>query len=192
MTDAGVRRAADWSNNHPGNRVAESYGRRNPITRWAEMGVPSIYFPHHHLLSQWSSKRKLLPKLGRLGDEVDFAALPSTVQTAAMAELLGAAGATAAGGAEACGSPGEVANEPRLGSHFAMYMTEYARGAPEVFRPYTSGMAKKSVWLEIATFGSDQLRQRVAWSLLQIVVLGEAGSITSTISEPYLSLPIWS
>jgi len=71
-------------------------------------------------------------------------------------------------------------------------MTEYARGAPEVFRPYTSGMAKKSVWLEIATFGSDQLRQRVAWSLLQIVVLGEAGSITSTISEPYLSLPIWS
>ena len=79
VTDAGVRRAADWSNNHPGNRVAESYGRRNPITRWAEIGAPSIYFPHHHLLSQWSSKRKLLPKLGRLGDEVDFASLPSTV-----------------------------------------------------------------------------------------------------------------
>lgn len=60
-----------------------------------------------------------------------------------MAELLGAAGASAAGGAEACGSPGEVANEPALGHHFAMYMTEYARGAPEVFRSYSNGMAKK-------------------------------------------------
>ena len=53
--------------------------------------------------------------------------------------------------------------------------------------PHPYPYPNQSVWLEIATFGSDQLRQRVAWSLLQIVVLGEAGSITATISEPYLA-----
>ena len=118
-------------------------GVADPITAWAEGGSALLYFPDHHIISQWHDKQELFPKLGRRGDEVDFAALPSTVQTAAMAELLGAAGASAAGGAEACGSPGEVANEPALGHHFAMYMTEYARGAPEVYSSYSRGMAKK-------------------------------------------------
>ena len=182
-----VRDFSYWSANHPGNRVAERYGRRNPITRWAELGSASLAFPYHHLISQWSGKQALFPLLGRLGDSVDFAALTASVQTSAMATLLGAAGDSVAGGVEACGSPGEVANDPALGHYFKMYMTEYARGEPEVHRDYVNGMAKKSTWLDIATSGADQLRQRVAWSLMQIIVIGEGGIGDYTISEPYLT-----
>ena len=139
-----VRDFSYWSANHPGNRVAEKYGRRNPITRWAELDSAAIVFPYHHLIQQWSGKEALFPLVGRLGDSVDFAALPTSVQTSAMATLLGAAADSVAGGVEACGSPGEVANDPALGHHFKMYMTEYARGEPEVHRDYVNGMAKKS------------------------------------------------
>ena len=53
--------------------------------------------------------------LGRLGDTINFKDLPSNVQTTNMASLVGALGTRLNDGFEACGSPGEVANDPTLG-----------------------------------------------------------------------------
>ena len=65
-----VRDFSYWSANHPGNRVAEKYGRRNPITRWAELDSAAIVFPYHHLIQQWSGKEALFPLVGRLGTQL--------------------------------------------------------------------------------------------------------------------------
>ena len=58
--------------------------------------------------------------LGRLGDEVSFSRLPRDLQTAELAELVGATvvGGGDWDGSEACGSPGEVANDPSRGHHY--------------------------------------------------------------------------
>ena len=106
-----------WELNHVGNEVALANGRRNPIAAFAENGGTSLWFPAHHMMDQWADSKKYMGLLGRLDDTIDFAALPTVTQTEEMAELLGALGASGAGGVEACGSPGEVSNEPSAGHH---------------------------------------------------------------------------
>ena len=92
-------------------------GRPNPISRFAELGGVALHYPAHHSMRRWSEKKKVLTYIGRLGDEIDFRDLATSVQTVAMAKLVGAAPVEGSDsdGFQACGSPGEVRNEPTLG-----------------------------------------------------------------------------
>ena len=101
-----------WSSNREGNKIAEDNGRRNPITAPAELDSFVINFPSHHLMQQFKKNTNLMAKLGRLGDVVDFALLPTSTQTDEVAQLVGALGQASLGAAEACGSAGRAPTFP--------------------------------------------------------------------------------
>ena len=139
----------------------------------------------------------LAPRLGKLGDTVDFALLPAAVQTFDIASAFGAVGERSGGQVEACGSPGEVANQPELGHRYAMQLVssdinDISLGplscprfascddwgvvsASPLLTRYDRDNAKSMVHNTIALRADDQLRQRVAWALAQIYVVGTEG-----------------
>ena len=113
--------ATYWTLLHPGNEQAAKAGKRNPIKRFAETGEVKLQFPSWHMLSRWKDNKRWFPKVGRMGDSVDFQSLVVELQTDQMASLFGAISRESTSGFEACGSPGEVTNEPAKGNiyHFS-------------------------------------------------------------------------
>jgi hypothetical protein len=104
------------------------------VGMFAANGDTGLRFPPSHDMGRWfyEERNGELPVLGRLGDLVDFTDLPSSVQSPTLAALFGAA--TAAdepeSGAltEACGSPGEVANDPSYGHRYMYGLDEQDYG----------------------------------------------------------------
>lgn len=91
-----------------------------------------------------------------------------------------------AGSTLACGSPGEAANDPKLGDFLQWgWGTRDFDGhifSPDgVWTPPASG----SVWVMKALAGADQLRLRMAWALSQIFVIN-TGGINQGETELYL------
>ena len=72
--------ACPQASNHEGNKEAAKGGRPNPIVSPAEGGDFTIRYPHHHLMTQWNKNEQYMGRLGRLGDAVGFASLPTSVQ----------------------------------------------------------------------------------------------------------------
>ena len=93
-----------WPASHPGGAAA--------ITQFAAAGGVALDYPASHSMDRWRTNLASLTYLGVLGDTIDFAYLPSSLQLAEVAAALGAERAAASDGYEACGSPGEVANVP--------------------------------------------------------------------------------
>jgi cullin-associated NEDD8-dissociated protein 1 len=79
---------------------------------------------------------------------------------------------------QACGSPGELASDPESGHHFSFLVDE---DAGDTDLDYDSGargqmrLSKSTVWANVALHAQDQLRQRVAWALSQVLVVSMAG-----------------
>ena len=88
---------------------------------------------------------------------------------------IGAIGVISPEPFEACGSPGEVLNQPQLGHRFTAQLTGTESGQEELFASYEPSNGKRMVHTMIALYAEDQLRQRVAWALSQIFVIGESG-----------------
>ena len=63
-----------------------------------------------------------------------------------------------------CGSLGEVANDPTLSETYAIESELY-----EWYNDVVQPNQKTNIWTEIALYENDQLRQRMAWALSQIV-----------------------
>lgn len=165
-----------WVVSHPGGEYA--------IKSFAIGGGASLSFPLSHMMSRWKLHSAGFPRLGRLGDIVDFASLPPSVQSGALADAFGSAQLSAGLGAaaEACGSPGEVANQPSFPNRYRMYLTgNDADGEPsdtlsmhgEPGRSFPARQGKNTVWTMQVLFGGDQLRQRVAWGFAQIFVVSD-------------------
>ena len=163
---------------HPGNQVALSRGRDNPIKRWAQDNLSYLSYPSHHIMKRWDDNKRRLTLIGRYQDDMDFNTLPSTLQTEAMAVHFGA---VEEGGPETlterCGSPGEVTNDPRLGSQFLITMVDnqdgFYRNNADLDHPLHFMRPKMVTWTMIALRAADQLRQRVAFALSQILVVSE-------------------
>jgi len=68
------------------------------------------------------------------------------------------------GGVIVCGSLGEVANDPARPETFGIETEAHSPIPSDVIENQ-----KSSVWTEIALYEPDQLRQRMAWALAQIV-----------------------
>ncbi|KNC53335.1 twin-arginine translocation domain-containing protein [Thecamonas trahens ATCC 50062] len=170
-----VRDVTDWNVNHPGNAAAAGAGNPNPIDRFARDGGTELYYPASHPMSRWAEHRVQMPAVGRLGDSLAFGDIASQLKTIDLALAVGALAEAPVGGAIACGSYDEVMNKPEYGEYYPTYVYN---------RPPQRYLAEKSVdspmKLERTTeYGisnvmhkaNDQLRQRVAFSLSNFIVL---------------------
>ena len=180
-----------WVETHPGNGLFAA--NANPIAAFALGGGVALRYPASHPMDRWAARRGGFgSSLGVLGETVLFAGLPEGLQQDDVADALGAervaSGDLSALG-EACGSPGEVANEPLKGNMYRVYSTgDDSDGTPSdqtdfknrddakvrLGRDITARGGKNNVWAMVAMEAPDQLRQRAAWALAQIFVVTPA------------------
>ena len=107
---------SEWPAAHPGGAAA--------ITQFADGGGVDLGYPASHPMTRWADERRHLPLLGKLGDVIDFAHLPAELRTPHAAAVVGAqSGTPAPDGVEACGSPGEVGNDPAAANLYNFYLT---------------------------------------------------------------------
>ena len=174
--------ATYWNEDHNGN-TKTFY----PIRAFAASGGTSLHFPSSHSMSRWKdafyfgSGSGKLWSLGRLDDVIDFANMPVETQDLDLAKLFGAVSDDIHDAQHmACGSPGETANDPILGSKFGIqlvYTDKGTNGKFDYFSDPHNTEGKRTVSVMHALEANDQLRQRVAWSLSQIFVISEIGDL---------------
>ena len=113
--------------------------------------------------------------LGRYGDVVHYYNLPNSLRSQKLNDFFKFSpdliNYTDSKGVLVCGSPNEVSNDLTLGG-------SQARGAFDIFnRDYFTTESvdfmkqKRIVWTEVVRLAKDQLRQRVAWALSQLLVV---------------------
>ena len=127
-------------------------------------------------MDRWRTNKKNFHNLGRLGDKTTFRDLPDELATDAIEDAFGGKKGTAARGVVVCGSPYEIANDLSLGgdSHrngFEQFTQVNRTG-------YNFHYQRKMIWATISVTGKDQLRQRMAWTLSQILTVSP-GSINA-------------
>lgn len=125
-------------------------------------------------------------EVGRLGDFVDFRDFPDGLATEVVATAFDAGiGFQSLGPKVVCGSPFEVANDP---TNYG----EMERGAFGAFLENNSTVFNElrdqslMTWMEIALKGGDNLRQRVAWTLSQILAVSPDSIEAEVTTEPWL------
>lgn len=174
---------------HPGNMIALMEGEPNPIKKWIDIynSVFLIYpsFPGqgsdvpNHPIERWNTHSVHFSKLGRFGDTIHFVDLPNELRTEDVKDYFGDSESTGGAGTVVCGSPFEVANDQTLGYQFDVVTGEDTEWGLEHQREH--------VWTMIALKSDDQLRQRVAWALSQLlVVVPTAVEIASSHTEAFL------
>lgn len=166
----------NWVGLHPGGPAR--------ITQFAEIsGDFVLSFPASHPMSRWYDNVEInLVELGRLSDSKNLASSPEVAQ--AFQSII--PDPTIAQSALVCGSPEEVANKKE-------YHGSSLRGAFDVvsyYRRTTSQIEYRRqrlyVWMEIMLKGQDQLRQKVAWALSQILVISPASITVFFATERFL------
>eukprot|EP00538_Stauroneis_constricta_P006056 CAMPEP_0119562960 /NCGR_PEP_ID=MMETSP1352-20130426/22092_1 /TAXON_ID=265584 /ORGANISM="Stauroneis constricta, Strain CCMP1120" /LENGTH=2119 /DNA_ID=CAMNT_0007611481 /DNA_START=203 /DNA_END=6559 /DNA_ORIENTATION=- len=155
------------------------FGGAKNITKWAESGSAKLIFPNSHhpignsrFFSKIVNNERMVPFLGSLGDVVPFADLPRELQTDRIRNEFGSLPINPNGNAVVvCGSPGEVANDPSVGSGFYVEAFDDDRFPANPTPTYMKRSQRSTIWNHIALNGQDQLRQRVAFALSQILVV---------------------
>lgn len=174
---------------HPGNEDAINNDRPNPIQKWAQQGFTYLPFPGGHPITRFEDNSKFFTRVGRYGDSLSFRALPVSLQTPEMAARVGASSSgrdTPAVAFQACGSPLETGNDPKLGHRY-----QVSDETPEAFRQiqldwrYNIDTGKSMLWTNVVLGADDQLRQRVAWALAQIFTVAETGFGREDEIEPW-------
>lgn len=162
-----------WENTHRSNyqvydfsELAELHVRGTAIRQFALDGNFTFPFPASENMSFWyNTIETSVVELGRLKDTV--AIHESLDLQDAFADLLGEEDFV--GSALICGSPNEVSNDKR-GTLFRGAFDAVTHGK----RTTSTGdleQQRTSIWMDIALKSPDQLRQKVAWILSQILVV---------------------
>jgi hypothetical protein len=169
-----------WTKSHPGNSIT-----RNPIKEFAVAGNVRLLFPSWHTMDRWYNNRGNFGFVGRLGDKVNYFDLPISLRSPYLNRLYGFVPEKIlfpnATGTIVCGSPNEVAvdssldDSDRQGSFNSFTWGFSIQSSDNLIRQ------KRMIWTEIALTAPDQLRQRVAWILAQIIVIS---SETDALTEP--------
>jgi len=116
---------------------------------------------------------------------IAFKDLPSELRVESIADKYGAVGEAASGvGVMVCGSPGETQNNPYLGDEFDIGMDDRMDQNTNIEEFKAQ---KYSVWTTIALYSEDQLRQRMAWALSQILALVTSAVGRAEETEMYLA-----
>lgn len=151
------------------------YGGRLPINEWAVDDGAVLSVPPEQG-NKWfydvinKNRWKHFRQLAKLDDVIKFRDLPNHIETAEVEAAFGEfAVNNGKKGVVVCGSVGEVANKPELGNGFewpGWWGFDDRRDAS----PFI-GRQKHTVWTLLALNAKDQLRQRVAFALSQILVV---------------------
>ena len=154
---------SSWVDEHPGGK--------DKIQQFADVTRPDKFrlkFPGNHPMDRfhgWSEDFRA--EVGRYGDSIPFSDLPPSLLVEEIAVKLGAVSSLQNSGATVvCGSPGEVHNRGRSGEVGQGAYTNAGKGTEN---------QKLEIWLALALSAEDQLRQRVAWALSQILVISPGG-----------------
>ena len=186
-----------FSVEHPGNDELRGF---RPIAQLAKRGGTTMMLTSAHdtRVRVGHIDQSSLQLIGKLGDTVTWESLPMSVKTLGFAAWLGVEvtdDQQSVPAAEACGSPGEVASDPALGAHFYFINERYMHNVPHSQHEMLSNhrqtsvlSTQKQIHLMAALHGADELRQRVAWALSQVLVLGEgAGKLQSSAREMWVT-----
>jgi len=178
-------------NTHPGNMIAAMNGHPHPIKKWMDvhentfLSYPAFAVPDapatlaNHPITRWDNYSPKFSKLGRYGDTVKFVDLPNEIRLDEVAEHFGADTELVGGGIMVCGSPFESANDPSLGHVFEVTVGRDTESIKGTQREYT--------WMQVGLDAPDQLRQRVAWALAQILVIARGAiEVQDSHSEIFL------
>ena len=161
---------------HPGNMYF--YVDANPIEAFARRGETVLQFPASHPMSRFGSALSGFALLGKLGDEVSFRNLPSSVQNTDVAKAFDAL--VIGEVSESCGSPGEVANDPMAGNIWRMQSggNGAVGGMEQTYFALYNGYRGYGhiIHFRHAMHAPDQLRQRAAHALVQIYVMSFLGT----------------
>mmetsp|Transcript_19333 Transcript_19333/g.27328 ORF Transcript_19333/g.27328 Transcript_19333/m.27328 type:complete len:1758 (+) Transcript_19333:76-5349(+) len=189
--DHNVYDFSTWAGLLPDGSDAKHPGGADMIRNYEYQS--KLPFPNSHPLQRWIDSKSNFTLIGTYGDNVQYETLPGVLQNSQLASQLGYVSVNPTGDAiVVCGSPGEVASDPSLGSGYDYNRFERLSGggtwAVGETTPTSWHVAQKTtIWSNIALKAADQLRQRVAWALSQILViapdiLGDQRSTESTIS----------
>jgi hypothetical protein len=172
-----------WVNAHPGGAAA--------IRSFAEVsGTFVLAFPDWHPMSRWHEDgRDFRQSVGRLGDTVQLR-LPAALAKFIDGEVVGSENAQQSPpSGVVCGSPEEVGNDPFL-------FGSIRRGAFDAATPLNQtsfdadlGQQKLNIWMSAALNAPDQLRQKIAWALAQLLVISPSGVLATQkeITETFLA-----
>jgi|EP00966_Prymnesium_polylepis_P219066 hypothetical protein len=149
----------------------------NPIKAFARRGETTLHFPASHTMNRFTSALSSFALLGKLGDEVSFRNLPTSVQNAEVASAFDAL--VVAELSESCGSPGEVGNNPLAGHPWkGPHGNGAVGGMEQTYFAIDNGYHGfgQIVHFRLALHAPDQLRQRAAHALLQVYVMSFLGT----------------
>lgn len=147
------------------------------IRKWTDTGI--LDFPAEryswHTMDRWhrfvNEEERFGKFIGRVGDSVSFDDLPPELQTEAFVVSLGANKLEnvigSSYGTLVCGSQGEVAPDPMEEDYFEINLFD-TDTLDTMIQPQSQ---KQTIWTHFALTAEDQLRQKMAWALSQIVVI---------------------
>ena len=123
----------------------------------------------NHGLRNWNEYHERFDYLGRYGDVIRFRDLPNEIRIDKVADHYGVGGNAAGKGLIVCGSPGEISNDKLLGDSDFDLAQDYGERDTTSYAYFQA--QREIVWATIALSASDQLRQKMAWALSQILVV---------------------
>jgi uncharacterized protein (DUF1501 family)/uncharacterized protein (DUF1800 family) len=124
-------------------------------------------------MMRYFDRRSRIPWVGRYGDQIDFQDLSVELQTEEVATIVGALRAVNDTDVIACGSPAETESIPELGSHYQVSTMDWWEALDTLETPAPLFRDYKFVLENVAIKADDQLRQRVAWSLSNFIVISD-------------------
>jgi len=148
-----------WVGKHPGGP--------DKITAFADNNGTTLTFPNAkgHTMDRWETNKQKFTYLGRFGDFLKIQDLSNELRTENVTNYFDPPDASNSG-VLVCGSYGEVANIKKAeGFVFDTSGTDFSTAS------YNAGEDKMNVWYMVALTANDQLRQRIAWAISQIVVV---------------------
>jgi len=155
-----------WVNRHPGGKLA--------IKKWLDGGLHYLTFPSEnvdnpHPMFRWDNNNDNFQYVGRFGDSVAFRDLPPALRLLSVADFFGISPSESGYGVVVCGSPGEVATDKTMDSSFDLS----SRSSRDTTSTSELQRQREVVWTMVALYSQDQLRQRMAWALSQILVVAK-------------------
>jgi len=163
---------SSFADDHPGGPA--------PIVSFTERANGHILtFPEWHDTSRWHSYKNRLTNLGRYHDTIDIAKFRD------LAVGLVDFGLNVVETNVVCGSDNEVANIRSSASPVFDMATYGSRttGRGSLIRQ------RSTVWLRVALNSDDQLRQRVAWALSQILAISPSETKAIAETETFVVSP---
>jgi Protein of unknown function (DUF1800) len=165
------------------------YPEENKIKKFADVNNTWVLtYPSWHDMTRWHVNKDKFGNLGRLGDNTTLKSLPPELLREDIARAFGSDSQTVAatGSVMVCGSPFEVATVHTVESG-PLFKGGFDMHTSENHTTWGLEEQRRSIWMHIAMKAPDQLRQRVAFALSQILVVSPNSIESEDLTESFLT-----